>query len=75
SCCIKRGDIDHNGTIDIADLIAMVEYAFGINTPPDLCPEEADVNGDGTVDMADIIRLVEFSFIINAPPPAPCYGN
>ena len=72
SCCVLRGDIDHNGAgPDIADLVFLVNYMFnGGPVPP--CIEEADVNGDGAgPDIADLVYLVNYMFN-GGPAPIPC---
>jgi len=71
SCCIgQRGDVNGDGTLDITDLIFLVDYSFGSGPAP-ACPEEADVNGDGTVDITDLIYLVDYSFG-TGPAPVAC---
>ena len=80
TCCLLRGDVDHNGTgPDIADLVYMVNFMFnGGPQPP--CEEplgsnyfpECDVNGDGTgPDIADLVYLVNYMFN-GGPAPVPC---
>ena len=51
-----QGDVDCNGCVDDADLLAVL-FAFG-NTGTNL-PE--DLNGDGTVDDADLLTVL-FAF-------------
>jgi len=71
SCCVgQRGDVNGDGTLDITDLIFMVDYSFGSGPAPD-CVEEADVNGDGTFDITDLIYLVDYSFG-SGPAPVAC---
>ena len=61
TCCVLRGDINHDGSIDITDLTYLVDYFFGGGPPPP-CLEEADVNGDGSVDITDLTYLVDYMF-------------
>ena len=49
-----EGDVDGNGCVDDADLLATL-FAFGGTDPL------ADVNGDGTVDDADLLTVL-FNF-------------
>jgi len=85
SCCLLRGDIDHDGVgPNIADLVYLVTYMFqnGPEPPcdepylPD-CPEhyfaETDIDGNGTCnpDIADLVYLVSYMFQ-GGPPPVPC---
>ena len=36
-CCVERGDVDHNGALDISDLTFFVEYLFASGPPPPAC--------------------------------------
>jgi plastocyanin len=70
SCCEIRGDFDHSGGVNVADLTAMVAYLFQ-GGPPPFCFEEADVDGSGSLDVADVTFLVAYLFM-SGPPPPPC---
>jgi len=77
-CCLARGDINHDGQIDIEDLVgesgdaSLVGYMF-LGGPEPVCMEESDVNADCSpaIDISDLIYLVEYMFL-NGPEPAPC---
>lgn len=73
-CCVLRGDVNHDGapTIDISDLVHLVDYMF-TGGPPPPCLEEGDINGDGnpTIDIADLVYLVDYAFN-GGPAPPPC---
>lgn len=78
-CCVERGDLDHNGNVDIADILYFVEFSFGSPPgPAPVCDEggyypEADLDANMTVDIADLLYFVEYSF--GSPPgpaPLPC---
>jgi len=56
-CTSHNGDVDNNGCVDDADLLAVL-FAFG-NTGSNL--GRVDVNCDGTVDDADLL-VVLFNF-------------
>ena len=47
-----NADVDGNGVVDIADLVA-IGRAFGQEGPPGFSP--ADVTGDGVVDIRDLV--------------------
>ncbi|MCS6922853.1 MAG: hypothetical protein NZM10_00590 [Fimbriimonadales bacterium] len=54
-CIVSNGDVDGNGCVDDADLLAVL-FAFGSTDPT-----PADVNCDGTVDDADLLTVL-FAF-------------
>ena len=70
SCCVIRGDINHDGAIDITDLTYMVDWLFGGGPPPP-CLEEADVDANGSADIADLTFIVDYLFG-GGPAPPPC---
>lgn len=67
---ITCGDVNHDGEIDIEDVVFLISYLFLNGPPPDCDPITlcGDVNGDGQVDSADIVYLINYLFV-NGPPP------
>jgi len=62
------GDANANGTVNLSDIIYLVNYVFKGSIPP--CPEKAgDANKNNAVNLADIIFLVNHVF---KGGPAPC---
>lgn len=65
SCCVgERGNVDADVAeeVTVADVMALVDYAF---TPPFVRPScllEADMDGNGWIDIADIMWLVEYMY-------------
>jgi hypothetical protein len=53
-CIAHNGDVDNNGCVDDADLLAVL-FAFG-NTGNNL--GRVDVNCDGVVDDADLLHVL-----------------
>lgn len=53
----KKGDVNNDGDVDIADAVCIVNHVVGIPTPS-FVAQAADVNGDGDVDIADAVRIV-----------------
>lgn len=53
----KKGDVNNDGDVDIADAVCIVNHVVGIATPS-FVAQAADVNGDGDVDIADAVRIV-----------------
>jgi hypothetical protein len=62
-----RGDANGDCTVDIADVIYLINYLF-IDGPAPEPLEIADANCDGEVDIADVVYLMNYLFIGGAPP-------
>ena len=50
------GDVNHDETVDIDDVTALIAYILGNGT--DICVECANVNGTGAIDIDDVTRLI-----------------
>ena len=77
NCCIGiRGNVNNDvgQNIDIADLVFLVDFMFGIPSgAPPPCFEEADVDGSLALDIADLVYLVDYMFgSPSGPAPASC---
>ncbi len=70
-CCHLRGDADNSGSINIADLTAIVAAVFQGGLQP-LCFEEADVDNSGELNIGDVTYLVATLFQAGPLPPS-CY--
>jgi hypothetical protein len=65
-----RGDANRDGTTDISDTVAVLDFYFRGNG--DLtCLDAADANDDGKLDLGDAIYGIRFAFSGGAAPPAP----
>jgi hypothetical protein len=65
------GDPNHDGIVDIADVVYLINYLF-VDGPDPL--ESGDVTCNGTVDIADVIYLINYLFIGGPPPCSPPTG-
>lgn len=64
-----RGDSNADGTVDVADAIASLEYLFSGGQVS--CLEALDTNDDGGVDVSDGIGLLHFLYAGADPLPDP----
>ena len=64
------GDPNHDGMVDVADVIYLVNYLFLSGSEPDPF-ESGDANGDGQVDIGDVVYLANYLFLGGAPPYHP----
>ena len=67
STAFRRGDADDNGSVNITDAVAVLNFLFGGGGAL-ACEEVADVNNDGQVNITDPVRLLNHLFG-DAPPP------
>jgi len=65
----KRGDVNADGKIDLADPISALGYMFGGTDIP--CPDAADANDDGRLNIADAVRILTYLFGDGLPLPFP----
>ena len=50
-----KGDVNHDGYVDISDVVALVNIILSDGTDEN---SSADVNNDGSVDISDVVALV-----------------
>lgn len=66
----RRGDVNADGKVDIADAIATLGYLFAEREAPS-CLDAADANNEGKIDIADAIAVLGHLFASTGPLPAP----
>ena len=59
--CLRPGDMNFDGSVDILDIVQMVSCIMGI-AEPDSCVC-GDTNGDGILDILDIVSSIDFILI------------
>lgn len=60
-CCIKEGDFNNNGTVNVVDVTAYVQYLF-MGGPASPCLQQADVTDNGSVNVVDLTTVVGYLF-------------
>ena len=66
----RRGDINQDATIDLADPILILLYLKG-QASPSPCTAAADSDGNGTIELNDPLILLQYLFINGSPPTTP----
>jgi hypothetical protein len=63
-CCTtaSTGDVDASGSVDIADLTAMVDFLFSSVPFPGTCFLEQDVDKSGSIDITDLQGIIDYLF-------------
>lgn len=60
------GDFTQDGSVDIADAIALLQWQFMGGPGPD-CPPGAEFNGDGNWDISDAVAGLQWLFVGGRP--------
>src|SRR6266540_3063389 len=68
----RRGDINGDGSLDIADPVRLLSDLFGGFDLP--CEDAADVDDSGTIDLSDGLRVLGYLFQGGAAPAPPWPG-
>lgn len=53
-----KGDVNHDGKVDVADVTTLVDYILG-NTPQGFDASNCNVNEDTKIDVGDVTSLVD----------------
>lgn len=61
------GDVNADGTIDIGDVVYLINYLFRTGPEPDPV-FIGDANGDDVVDIGDIVHVVNYLYRSGPPP-------
>lgn len=68
-----RGDVNEDGTLNLADPINLLSYLFSSGPSPN-CGSAADFNDDGGNDISDAIYALAYLFTDGSQPPHPFPG-
>ncbi len=68
--CLNKGDFDHNGRVDVSDIVGWISWSFEGGDPPVL-QVELDMDNSDQIDVADIVYWIRWSFN-GGPDPLPC---
>jgi len=68
--CFVSGDASNDETVDVSDVVYLINYLF-ISGPPPIALPSGDANCDGGVDISDVVYLINYLFI-HGPAPVIC---
>ena len=54
---LRLGDVNVDGIIDVADVVALANYLMGEIVSPEFRKDLADINGDKNINVADVVAL------------------
>jgi hypothetical protein len=63
----RIGDANDDGTIDVGDVLFLINYLFIDGPEPDPW-ENGDVNCNGEIDIEDVLYLINYLFKGGSPP-------
>lgn len=63
----RRGDANNDGTVNVADVVYIINYVFKKGPAPN--SYLGDANGDTNINVADAVYLINFIFKGGTPPP------
>ena len=55
---VTRGDVDGNGSVNISDVTALIDYLLSSNAGTNA--SAADCNQDGSVNISDVTTLIDY---------------
>ncbi len=70
----RRGDVNGDSIIDLADALSLSAYLY-IGDEEPTCLAQADINDDGSIDVSDVTFLLNWLFVGGPQPPAPGPDN
>ena len=65
----RRGDVDGNGSLSLADGVFLLNHIFVPGTPPPACQDALDVADSGAIGLEDPILLLNSIFVPGSPAP------
>jgi len=66
-----RGDTNDDGSVNVGDVIFLLNSLFVTGSPQLNCLRAGDVNDDETTNVADAIFFLNALFVLNSPPVPP----
>ena len=66
---VSRGDVNNSGSINISDIIYLINYIFHGGLPPQPQVMVGDCNCTGTINISDYVYLIAYIFQGGPPPP------
>jgi subtilisin family serine protease len=73
---LARGDINSDGSINNADITALIDYIYmgGAGGFPDVRLGNCNCSGDGKINLSDLTTLIDYVYVNHTPLPLPCFN-
>ena len=59
SSYLLSGDVNQDGLVNVIDVVMIVGFIMGTDSPDNTQEDLADINGDGLINVIDVVMLVE----------------
>ena len=59
SSYLLSGDVNQDGLVNVIDVVMIVGFIMGTDTPDDAQELLADMNSDGLINVIDVVMLVD----------------
>jgi hypothetical protein len=70
-CCLKAGDANHDGSVNVGDAVFLINYIFKRGVPP-TCLNEGDANSDCKINVGDPVFMINYIFKAGNAPSCGC---
>jgi hypothetical protein len=67
----RGGDVDYSGTVNLTDIVYIIDFLYHCGPPPVGFTEVGDVNADGRINLLDVVYLIIYLFKGGPPPVCP----
>lgn len=61
-CCILAGDVNHDGSVTVSDVITYICFVFGGCMDPEFCLAAEDIDHSGAITISDAVFLINYIF-------------
>jgi hypothetical protein len=68
---ILCGDVNADGSVELGDIVYLINFVFRAGDPPVPPVNRGDVNSDCSIELGDIVYLINFVFRSGDPPNCP----
>ena len=59
SSYLLSGDVNQDGLVNVIDVVMIVGFIMGTDTPDNTQEDLEDINGDGLINVINVVMLVE----------------
>ncbi len=72
---VRRGDANNDHSIDMLDILYLIDFVYNSGPEPTPHPLMGDANGSGSVNLMDMLYLISYLYDNPPGPPPPISFN